>query len=57
MDREKIKAKILAAAKDGRLRCEEAFRVAGEAGVPPQEVGKLCDELKIKIKGCRLGCF
>ena len=49
--------KVKEAAKDGRLTCPEARRIADEAGVAPKEVGQACNELKIKISGCALGCF
>jgi hypothetical protein len=58
MDEVKLKGLIRAAVgPDGKIRCAEAFRVAQEAGVPVGEVGRLINELKIKIKGCQLGCF
>ena len=49
--------KVKKAAADGRLTCPEARRIADEAGVAPKEVGQACNELKIKISGCALGCF
>ncbi len=42
---------------DGKITCAAAFRVAEEAGVPETEVGRLLNELGIRVKGCRLGCF
>lgn len=49
--------KVKKVAADGRLTCPEARRIADEAGVAPKEVGQACNELKIKISGCALGCF
>jgi hypothetical protein len=58
MKHEDLEALIRAAlGPDGKLACADAFRVAAEAGVPVGSVGKRCNELKIKIKGCQLGCF
>jgi len=43
--------------KDGKISCTAARKVAEEMKVPPKVIGTLCDDLKIKIKGCELGCF
>jgi len=45
------------AAKDGRITCTAARRVAGELKVTPKVVGEAADALKIKITACELGCF
>jgi hypothetical protein len=45
------------AAKDGRLTCTEARKLASDFKVAPGIVGQAADELKIKIKSCELGCF
>lgn len=45
------------AAKDGRISCTAARRLAEELKVPPRVVGEAADALKIKIKACELGCF
>jgi len=49
--------KVKEAATDGRLNCPKARRIADELGVPAKIVGQACNELKIKISGCALGCF
>ncbi|TYO94757.1 hypothetical protein [Desulfallas thermosapovorans] len=54
---EKIKTALLNAAKDGKLSCTAARKLAEELGVAPREIGQMADELKIKIYGCELGCF
>ncbi|NLG33240.1 MAG: hypothetical protein GX550_06935 [Syntrophomonadaceae bacterium] len=43
--------------KEGKISCTVARQIAEAIKVPPQEVGELCNELKIKIAGCELGCF
>ncbi len=45
------------AAKDGRITCPEARKLAVELKVPPVVIGKAAYLLKIKIKSCELGCF
>lgn len=52
-----IKQAILEAAKDGRISCTEARRVAEKFGVPAKLIGRAADELKVKIFACELGCF
>lgn len=42
---------------DGRISCSEARKIAEELRVPYIEVGRMANELKIKIKKCELGCF
>lgn len=44
-------------ARDGRLDCEEALSLARKFGVSPEQIGKACDRLKIRISRCQLGCF
>jgi polyhydroxyalkanoate synthesis regulator phasin len=43
--------------KDGRLSCEQAHELGRELGVPLRDIGAVCNELKIKITACQLGCF
>ena len=57
MAREAIEAAIRKAVRDGKLSCEAAHSIGKELNVPLQEIGKLCNELKIKISSCQLGCF
>ena len=49
--------RILEVAPEKRLSCKKAFALAAEFDCLPIEVGKLCDELEVKIYGCQLGCF
>ncbi|MCL5779763.1 hypothetical protein P378_15170 [Desulforamulus profundi] len=55
--REKIIKIVKETAKEGRLSCTAARKIASDFHVPPKVVGDLCNELKIKIKACELGCF
>ncbi len=57
MTREKIIESIRAAAAHNRLTCERAHDLAKELNVSLREIGELCNELKIKIAACQLGCF
>ncbi len=57
MTRETLAEAILSAAENNRLTCERAHALAQELHVTLREIGALCDELKIKIAACQLGCF
>lgn len=57
MEREKLIEAIKKASVNNRLTCERAHRLAGDLNVPLKEIGTLCNELKIKISACQLGCF
>lgn len=39
------------------LTCEDALGIASKLSVDPKAVRKYCDERKIKIVECKLGCF
>ena len=56
-NREQIIARVKEESKDGKISCTAARQVAEEMKVPPRVIGTLCDEIKIKIMGCELGCF
>jgi len=57
---ELVKA-VLEASKDagGRktLSCADAFRLAEKNGFDLLDVGEICNEYKIRIVRCQLGCF
>ena len=54
---EKVINKVKASLVGGKLPCAVAFRIAGELGLEPKEIGDLADELNIKISRCQLGLF
>jgi hypothetical protein len=57
MSREKLIKAIQNAVVNNKLSCETAHTLAKELKVPLKEIGTLCNELKIKISACQLGCF
>ena len=57
MTREKIIEAIQMALVNNRLSCEKAHELAKKHNISLQEIGALCNELKIKIASCQLGCF
>ena len=57
MSREQLIEAIKNASAGNRLTCEKAHSLSEELKVPLHEIGALCNELKIKISACQLGCF
>ena len=57
MSQEDVKAKIKAAAPEGKIACDAAFRLAEELSLSRKDLGELLNELRIKIIHCQLGCF
>jgi hypothetical protein len=56
-DRKKLEGTILAKSKDGKLPCAMCFKIAEDFGISKREMGKVLNEIKIKISQCQLGCF
>jgi len=56
-DDDQLRQAVRQAASDGRASCKSLLAIAERLGVPPRRVGQACNELKIKIAGCQLGCF
>ncbi len=54
---EKVVERIKEVSKNGKISCRAAHKVARELNVPVREVGRLINELKLKIVACELGCF
>ncbi|NWF51560.1 MAG: hypothetical protein HXY47_00560 [Nitrospirae bacterium] len=55
--KDKILEEIKKKAKDGKLQCAVARKIAEELGVSYKVVGEAADDLHIKITNCQLGCF
>jgi len=58
---EKLTQAVIEAAVeiDGRkkLACVKAFELANRFNTAPIEIGRICNENKIKMCSCQLGCF
>lgn len=54
---EEVKKSLQEAAPKGKIPCAMCFKIAREHNFPIEEMRPLCDELKIKIVSCQLGCF
>ncbi len=57
MDKKTMIEKIKSRAKDGKLSCEQAQRLAEEEDITYGEMGDLLNEIEIKVVTCQLGCF
>ncbi len=57
MKREELIEKVRAASDGNRLSCEQAHELSRELNVTLGEIGAICNELKIRISSCQLGCF
>lgn len=53
----KIAEAIKEAGIEKEIKCPQAFAIAKKAKVPIKAVGDYCNENKIKIRSCQLGCF
>jgi hypothetical protein len=42
---------------EGKLSCENAWKIADQFDLPRMTVSEACEALKIKIKPCQLGAF
>ena len=56
-DRKQVEAAILEKAKGGKIPCAACFKIAEDLGISKKEMGKILNEMKIKIGQCQLGCF
>lgn len=55
--KEMIKNELNISAPQRRLTCQMAQKIAKKLNIEPIEVGKVANELGIKIINCQLGCF
>ena len=54
---DRIEEEVRKMARDGRLQCSLARKIAEDLGVTYREVGEAANKLGIKITDCALGCF
>ena len=54
---EELEQRLHNASKENRIHCSSALAIAKSLGLPPGEVGRAANKLKIKISKCQLGCF
>jgi len=54
---QQIRQLIQQAAEDGRVPCKFLLDLARRTGSAPKDIGRLCNEMDIRIRACQLGCF
>jgi hypothetical protein len=57
MEKEELYQEILKRAQDGKIACRQCFEVAQECNASLKVMGEVCNENKIHIRACQLGCF
>ena len=57
MEKEELYQEILKRAQDGKIACRQCFEVAQECDASLKIIGEVCNENKIHIRACQLGCF
>ncbi|HUU58591.1 MAG TPA: hypothetical protein VMZ50_03530 [Phycisphaerae bacterium] len=56
-EEEEIREWIRQAAANGKVPCKVLLELAERTKTPPREIGRICDEMKIRVSTCQLGCF
>lgn len=57
MEESQLRDLILEKQSEGRISCQAAMEIAEQSGTPRIKIGKLLNEMKIKVGACQLGCF
>ena len=57
MERDKVIEAVKQRAKEDRIPCAVCFQIAEEYAIPKRELGKLLNELGIKVVQCQMGLF
>lgn len=57
MERDQVIEAIKKKVKEERIPCAVCFQIAEEHGIPKRELGKLLNEIGIKVISCQLGLF
>jgi len=52
-----IREEIRRAAVDGKVPCTILLDLARKTGTSPLKIGEMCDEMRIRVASCQLGCF
>ena len=57
MERQKLEKAILEKAREGKISCAVCFKIADDLGISKKDLGKVLNELNVRISQCQLGCF
>jgi len=54
---QELRESIRQEAHDGKAPCKVLLALAERTGAPTREIGRLCNEMDIRVSTCQLGCF
>ena len=57
MTEHEVRRAIHSQAIDEKVSCRAMLELASAIDMSPKEIGELCNEMKIRISNCQLGCF
>lgn len=57
MDNEKIRDAFAKEGITNEILCPQAFAVSEKYGISKKDIAAYCNQNKVKIRGCQLGCF
>ncbi len=52
-----VRKRFAEGAVDGKITCEDCFKIAKEMGIPKDEIASTLTDMDIKIIKCQIGCF
>jgi hypothetical protein len=56
-EEEQLRRDVQQLAANGKANCRQLLDLARRTGTSPREIGRLCNEMNIRISNCQLGCF
>lgn len=57
MTDEELRQAVRELTRDGKASCSDLLALAGKTTTPPRELGALCNDMKVRVSACQLGCF
>jgi len=57
MDDQELRDAIQELAAESKAPCKALLDLAARSGRTPAEIGRLCNEMGIKVRACQLGLF
>jgi len=54
---QELRARIEAAAKDGRITCSACWAIAKDCGLGKMQISAACERMGLKVKDCQIGAF
>ncbi|HNW84845.1 MAG TPA: hypothetical protein PLO19_04175 [Candidatus Cryosericum sp.] len=52
-----VRDEVLKSSQEGHITCAAALAIARTLNVDPRVVGRICDDLHIRVRSCSLGLF